>query len=353
MRQIYIHSIGVAVPRNRLKLSDVYDVWENLPEAVYKRMRIDARAVIDPDEDPITLGVDAARRTCGTGALTDIGAIFFGSQTGPYLGRSSAAILSDMLGANRDVFAADVQFSGKSGTAALAAAAAFVRAGFCDHALAIGADVLGVHAAPGDPFEYSAAAGAGAILVSSQPGMAEIQHLASVSSDTGDAYRVDGERYVRTGGAVMNNTGVGLPEHTATAFSTLIRKAGINKSSIDRVAFGQSTPGDATRLAAACGLEKSAFSNGTVSDLIGDAGAGAPIISLASVLSSAKAGEKLLLTAYGTGAGCDCFLLEVQSDRPGKPIDSLIKSDRYISYAQAIRFERRYHNHERSLGTYE
>src|SRR5690554_474063 len=114
-----IVDMAFAAPSGRLATADVEAVWQS---GSAKRSGVRERTVLDPDADVITLAAEAARRLAPLPPT--IGAIFFGTQSSPDLSRSAAAVLADMLGIAPAVFATDVRFSGKSGTAALAMAIA-------------------------------------------------------------------------------------------------------------------------------------------------------------------------------------------------------------------------------------
>jgi hydroxymethylglutaryl-CoA synthase len=234
-RTVGISAFGVALPRTRIALRDIHEVWENSPWALIERAGVVERTVCEPDMDAITLAADAARNAMAMVHCDDVDAVFLGTQTGPYLSRASASVLVDVLGVGPDVFATDLQFAGKSGTAALLLAAAWVGSGFGECALAIGSDTLGVHAAPGDPTEYWAGSGAVAFLVDRETRVAVLERGTSYTSDTPDGYRLDGERYFHRGGSTMTVTDVGFPAHARGAWTRL----GVNGEGVDRLAIQQ------------------------------------------------------------------------------------------------------------------
>ena len=115
------------------------------------------RGVLASDEDTITLACDAARRALDMSGLPpeEIGALYLGTETSPYVGKASASCLVDMLGVGPDIMCGDCQFSGKSGTMALQIVMAMVEADIIKYGIAIGADTLSRHFDPGNPlFEF-------------------------------------------------------------------------------------------------------------------------------------------------------------------------------------------------------
>jgi 2-acetylphloroglucinol acetyltransferase len=94
-----IVSYGAGVPVCRLKVDDVINVWKNTdPQLLKEQMGVAERAVLQPDEDVITLSVLAAQSALESVAAPELGALYLGTCTNPYDSRASAAIVLEMLG---------------------------------------------------------------------------------------------------------------------------------------------------------------------------------------------------------------------------------------------------------------
>jgi hydroxymethylglutaryl-CoA synthase len=65
------------------------------------------------------------------------------------------------------------------------------------------------------------------------------------------------------------------------------------------------------RAAAMLGFEKSQWSTGLLSPVVGNTYAGASLVGLTAVLDIAEPGQKILVVSFGSGAGSDAFSLEV------------------------------------------
>lgn len=338
---------GVAIPSARLPLAAIHAAWRNQPLAVVERLGVRERAVPEPDVDAITLAAEAGARALEDAGRERVDAVLVGTQTSPYLTRAAAAIVADMLGLRPSVFATDVQFSDKSGSAALLLAAAWVRAGHGDAVLAIAADTLAHHAAPGDPLEYTAAAGAAAFVVAGEPGALTLERFASVASDTPDRFRLDGERYLRNGGAVMG--AVGADDHAAQAFAALA----VDVGDVDHLVATQPDRATPTRLARRLGLPAETLEAGLVAPLVGDAGAASSLLGLARVAERAEADERVALVASGCGAGSDALLLRATGAPLASGLDEALARRLEVDYPTAVRYERRYAGHERLHGTYD
>jgi len=336
---------GVAVPATRVAPAEIHRVWANVPEQVVRRFGVIHRAVPEPDTDTITLAAEAGRAALGT---STVDAIFLGTQTNPYATRSAAVIVADMLGLPPHVFATDLQCADKSGTAALLSAIAWVSAGLGETALAIGADTLALHAAPGDPLEYTAGAGAAAFVVGAEDGAAAFVRMASAATDTPDRYRLDGERHLRTTGSAMTATGVGLEHHVGLAFERL----GVAEE-IEHLAVSQPDAATPRRIAKTVGAPPSTTDAGLVADRIGDAGSASVLLSLVRVLEKAVKGERIVVLSYGAGASSDALLFRATGKPLMSEVDFMLDNAITIDYPTAVRYERRYAGHERLIGTYE
>lgn len=351
MTAIGIDGIGVAVPRTRLSARSIHDVWRNIPWSVVERSGVRERSVCEADMDAITLAVDAA--SMAVAGAPRIDAVFLGTQTGPYLSRAGAAIVVDALGLGPDVFATDLQFAGKSGTAALVGALAWVGSGLGQAALAIGSDTLGVHAAPGDPYEYAAGSGAVALVVTHEPTIATVDAVASYTSDTADGFRLDGERFFHRGGATMTVTDVGFPSHARGAWKAASQRAGVSAADLDFAAMQQPDAQTPLRVGTELGFERSKVEPGLVCRQVGDTGAASALLGLARILSRAATGQRVALISYGVGAGSDAFVLSVKEPAATGMVERLIDRRQTVEYAIAVRLERRYDGHQRLVATYE
>ncbi|MGP4005772.1 hypothetical protein [Streptomyces sp. 4N124] len=343
-----ISAIGTALPAGRLAVEEIHEVWRNVPLDVVRRKGVTHRAVCDPDADAVTLAAEATAIALREAPATPQ-AVFFGSQTGPYLTKAGAALLADMAGLPPASFAADVQFSGKSGTAALLCALAWVRAGFAEAALAVGTDTLGPHIAPGDPQEYTAGSGAAALLVTRDATLATVDAVGSAVSDTNDGFRADGERHIRTGGAVMTATDIGLYDHCVTAWEQL----GPPTEPLRFLVGPQPDAITPIRLARRLGQPDRSALPCVVAHGIGDTGAAAPLLGLARALELAVPDDRIAVLGYGCGAGSDALLLTVRSTATHTGLEAALTQRRLVSYATASRHERHFQALERLVGSYE
>ncbi len=354
-----IWGYGVSIPRRRITIEQVNDVWKNIPLQAVKARGVKERAVLGPDEDTVTLAVDAALRAVKMSGLSlkKIGALILGSQTSPYHTRPAASIVVEAMGLRNDVFAADIQFSGKSGTSAFLVALAFVNSGMAEAAIAVGADTLSSHVSPGDSQEYVASSGAGALVIGSGEGIAKIETSASYTTDTPDFFRLDGERYIRTGGAAMTNTEVGMENHVIRAWESLNHGQVHSPNSFKYLVVQQDDARVPFRIGQKLGFSKEQISPGIIATFLGNCGAASTLISLAKVMNESVPNEKIAVISYGSGAGSDAFIIKTSSKiggaRAEPSVDDFISKKTMIDYASYIKMERKYHTHERKVSTFD
>ncbi|OHX14410.1 hydroxymethylglutaryl-CoA synthase [Chromobacterium sphagni] len=359
MKKIGIVSYGSSIPTCRLKINDVIDVWKNTDlDLVKNHLGVCERAVLQPDEDVITLGVQAAQRALEHAGSPTLDALHLGTCTNPYDSRSSAAIILEMLGQGYDMYCADVQFSGKSGTSALQISQALVASGMAGHALAIAADAINRHTAPGDLTESYAGAGAAAMLVGSENLIAEIDGTFSCAADIADNIRPQGERYIRSGmGLGSDKNSIGLEDQTRRAAEGLMGKLKTSASDFDYVVFQQNVVSTPRSLGKLLGFTAEQLEPALFADTIGDTGAASPLLGLIQVLDQAKPGDRILLVSYGFGAGSDAIALTVTDNiaahqQRATTLKTQLGQKQYVDYGTAIKYEFKYLRPDYALTAY-
>lgn len=165
--QTGIISYGVSLPKYRIEASEIWKVWKNLSTSFFDMLSIGERGVLGPEEDTLTLAVEAAKSALERSAVPPekIGAILLGSGTSPYATKAAATVMVDALGLPSSVIATDIQCADKSGSTALWLATGMIESGMIEYALVVGADTMNRHTYPGMVLEYVASAGAVAFVL--------------------------------------------------------------------------------------------------------------------------------------------------------------------------------------------
>jgi hydroxymethylglutaryl-CoA synthase len=305
--------------------------------------------VLGPEEDTLTLGVEAAKRAISRSGIPrdKIGAVILGSGTSPYATKSAANIIQDSLGIPPASLTADVQCADKSGSTALWMATALVETGQVEYALVIAADTINRHTQPGMVVEYVSSAAAVAFILGKEELIARMEAFTTHSNDQNDYFRTEGERFIQSGagfyGWVAN---WGLLEHVVPAGNALFDKTGLSPEDFSKFAVPQKTGIQPLMTMGQLNLDMMQVLPYVLTAQIGDCGAAGTMLSLAHILDWADAEERIGVLDYGSGAGCDAWSLVttpfIEEKRPetGNVI-SLLDDKILVDYATMLKFEQK------------
>ncbi len=305
-RPVGLVGYGAYIPRYRIAAAEIARVWTDGQGGV----PVDAKSVPGPDEDVITMAIEAARNALARAgvAAEQLGAVWVGSESHPYSVKPSGTVVAEALGTSPWVSAADWEFACKAGSEALTASMALVGSGMADYALAIGADTA--QGRPGDALEYTASAGAGALLVGpAEQALATIDATVSYVSDTPDFFRRADRPY-----PVHGNRFTGEPAYfhqIQTAARRLFEAMGRSAADFSYAVFHQPNTKFPQAVAKRLGFNEAQIAPGLLSPRIGNTYSGAAMAGLCATLDVAQPGETILLTTYGSGAGSDAYALTV------------------------------------------
>lgn len=334
---------GAYVPRYRIRSRDIALMWGQDPKVVEKGLGIQEKAVPGFDEDTITISVEASRYAIARAGISaqDIGAIYVGSESHPYAVKPSGTVVAAAIGAAGRLTAADYEFACKAGTAGIQTSMGLVGSGAIKYGLAIGADTA--QGAPGDPLEYAAAAGGAAFVIGTDdPGnVARIDYTVSMTTDTPDFWRREGQSYPRHGGRFTGEPA--YFKHVVETSRMLLEETGTESSDYDYAVFHMPNRKFPERAANTLGFTREQIDPGLVVTHVGNTYSGCSPLGLCAVFDIAEPGDRILLTSYGSGAGSDSFALSVQDgirDRRGlAPLTrEIIARKAYVDYATYVKF---------------
>lgn len=333
---------GAHIPSYRIKVEEIAKVWGDDPKSISKGLVVNQKSVPGPDEDTITISVEAARRALQRAEIDpqDIGAIYVGSESHPYAVKPTATIVADAIRASPNLTAADLEFACKAGTAGIQTAVGLVKSGMIKYGLAIGADTS--QGAPGDALEYTASAGGAAYIIGEDNTIADIEHTCSFTTDTPDFYRREGQAYPSHGGRFT-----GQPayfKHVLGAANRMLEETGTTAKDYDYAVFHQPNGKFYIRVARKLGFTEDQYKQGLLTPNIGNTYSGATPLGLASILDIAKPGDKIFAVSYGSGAGSDAFKITV-NDRieevrnNAKTLEEIQSKITYVDYATYAKFK--------------
>lgn len=340
-----IVTYGSYIPKFRIKPEEIARVWGEDAENIKNGIYILSKSVPAPDEDVATISVEASRNALRRKKIDPkkIGAIYIGSESHPYAVKPTATIVASAIGADFKLFAADYEFACKAGTAGMQNVKAMVDSNMIEYGLAIGSDTS--QGAPGDALEYSASAGGTAYIIGKQDVIAEINDTLSVTSDTPDFWRREGQPYPTHGERFTGEPA--YFKHTAGAAKRMMEKVGAQPSDYTYAVFHQPNGKFPTRAAKTLGFKEEQYKDGLLTPMIGNTYSGAMMTGLSAILDKANPGDRILAVSFGSGAGSDAFDITVTDkiedmDRHAAPtINEMISNVKWLDYALYAKFKKK------------
>lgn len=336
-RPVGVVGYGAYVPRYRLPAKEVARIWTDGQGG----LPVVEKSVPGPDEDVVTMSIEAARNALLRAQIRadQLRAVWVGSESHPYAVKPTSTIVAEAIGAVPNTQAADWEFACKAGTEAMVAAMGMVGSGMADYALAIGMDTA--QGRPGDPLEYTAAAGGAAyILGKAEESVATIEAAYSFVTDTPDFFRRADQKYPEHG-----HRFTGEPayfKHVTAAAEAMLEATQTSPQDYTYVVFHQPNAKFPQTVGSALGFTPEQIKTGLLVPMIGNTYSGAAIIGLTAILDEAKPGDRILMVSYGSGAGSDAMVIEVNElieERKKLAISTLeyIQRRTEIDYAEYVR----------------
>lgn len=302
-----ILAFGAYIPWRRLPRKAIADThgWFN---PALKGQAKGERAFCNWDEDPVTMGVEAARDALAGRDRARIAAVRFASTTFPFLDRLHSGIVAGALSLPEEISAIDVAATQRAATSALIEAL-----GSDSETLVIASEKRGARAA--SPVEMSSGDGAAAIVVGAGKPVAILLAKASRTADFVDHFRsLDNqfdyqweERWIRDAGYMP----AVLP-----AIKRCLELAKVAPKDVTSFCMPATLARVASTVAKAAGFEEKVVCDPLHANC-GDTGAAHALVLLAATLEKAKAGDKILVVGFGQGA--DALLFEVTPEIANRP----------------------------------
>ena len=343
--EIGIVGYGSYIPKYRLPAAEVARVWKGKDEGV----PIKEKAVPGPDEDTLTIALEAARNALARAQINpqEIGAVWVGSESHPYAVKPTSTIIAEAIGATPNTQGADWQFACKAGTETIQAGIGFVAGGMARYVLGIGADTA--QGRPGDALEYTAAAGGAAYLIGrAEESLAIFEASYSYVTDTPDFWRRPSTHYPSHGQRFTGEPA--YFHHVIAAAEELMGGLERSPKDFDYVVLHQPNAKFPERAAAMLGFEKEQWVTGLLAPIVGNTYAGASILGLTAILDIAKPGDRILCVSFGSGAGSDAFAIKVteaitERQRRAPTTQDYIKRRVEIDYATYARYRKKLQMH--------
>jgi hydroxymethylglutaryl-CoA synthase len=233
-----------------------------------------------------------------------------------------------------------MEFACKAGTAGMQVCHSHVKSGYCDYAMAIGADTA--QGRPADALEYTAAAGGAAFIFGKEP-IAELEHTCSYTTDTPDFWRREGEKYPSHGGRFTGEPG--YFKHVLGATKMMLEETGYKIDDFTNVVLHMPNVKFPLTAAKKLGIPAEKMKKGLVTADIGNTYSGSSMLGLARVLDTSKEGDRILMTSFGSGAGSDSFVFNI-TDRMEKmarptPVQTYIDDKEIVDYVTYLKYRKK------------
>lgn len=333
---------GGYVPRFRIKIDEIAQVWGKEDGKISRGLGIREKSVPDFDEDAVTMAVEAGKIALMRAGIEPekIGAVFIGSESHPYAVKPSATIVAEALGIGPDYLAADLEFACKAGSAGIQLVAALLEAGQIEYGLAIGTDVA--QSKKGDELEYTAGAGAGAFILGRKSGefLAQIDYFSSFSSNTPDFWRRNGADFPSHGGRFTGE--MAYFRHLEEGIKCFLEGSEQKMTDFEEIIFHMPNLKFPLKLGQRLGVKEKQLKQGLIVKQIGNPYSASSLLGLCQVLDKVRKGKKILLAAYGSGAGADILSMRTRSllltkRKRGPKLSYFLEQKEEIDYSQYLR----------------
>lgn len=331
-----ILGFGTYLPRYRIQTEEIARHWNQNPKDIQRNLGVVQKTVPGPDEDSFTMAFEAGKQAIGIASIrsSEISAIFVGSESHPYAVKPTSSMLVAALELHPFCHCSDLEFACKAGTAAVQIVDSFIRSTQIEYGIAIGTDTA--QARPGDALEYTAAAGAAALVLGSEKSsqaICRIDTTLSFATDTPDFWRGAGEKYPSHAGRFTGEPG--YFQHVRTALRGILDMEKVKPGDIDHLILHMPNAKFPKKIAKEFGFTEEQLQNGFVVPTIGNTYSACSLFGLCSVLQRAKKGERILLVSYGSGAGADAFLMTMLRD--GVPLPPDNRETQELTYSEYLR----------------
>lgn len=329
-----IMSLGYYVPRQRVRVADIAEVWGKRSHEIERSLGVTEKAVATAAEDSLTMAYESSSMALAN-IKTKIDMLLFGTESPPYAVNPASTILGELLGIGNQYLAYDTQFACKAATGALISALGMVNSGSISGALVVASDKA--TGKPHDALEYTAASGSVSVVVGVTDCIYQVEAWESYSSDTPDFWRREGIKYPSHGGRFT-----GKPsyfKHIQGSVVTLLSKTGYKASDFDHVVFHMPNGKFPVQIAKQLGFSNEQLYHSLVVKELGNSYTASALMGLVAVSDVVSPGKRILLASYGSGAGSDAFVLKatkhIMKRRP--QFNTVFKNKIYIEYPEYLK----------------
>lgn len=330
-----IIGFGRYLPTLRITTEEIAKAHGQDPAVIHGGIGVEEKTVPGEGEDSFTMAFEAAKQALDQSGIqsSEISAVYVGSESHPYAVKPTSGMVAAALGVHPFSFCADLEFACKAGTAGMQIVDSFVRSGQVRYGLAIGSDTA--QGRPGDALEYTAAAGAAALILGPSDvknALCRIEHTLSFTTDTPDFWRANGEDFPAHAGRFTGEPG--YFHHMRETIKGILDVSKTAITDFDHIVLHMPNAKFPSRVAKEFGMKKEQLERGFIVPRIGNTYAACSLLGLTFTLEQARKGQRLLVVSYGSGAGSDAFTLTML--REGKKLPKDERMPKYLTYGEYL-----------------
>ena len=325
---------GAYIPRYRIAKKEVGTPWGNSAPG--------EKAVCGSDEDIVTMAAEAMVNAINHSDIdpTEIGAIYIGTASSPYIEQHIAPILAETLGLHPETTMID--FSGSLNAVANAVLGCLdaIAAKRIQCGIVVGCEDRAT--APGTEGDVNFGAGAIAMVIGTHGTIADFEGIHTYSTLFMDRWHATGDKWVSNWYDYRFDREYGYQKHVIEACRGLIQKLGKDATTFKHVALPE--PDDRIRdlPAKMLGIPRDNLAP-VMSSTLGDLGSCSVFISLAGILDSANPGDRILLASYGSGSSNAMGLVVRDQIEPKRkrivPLAKYINGRQPITYTSYLKLK--------------
>jgi hydroxymethylglutaryl-CoA synthase len=323
---------GVYIPRYRLEQKEAAIPWGSWSPG--------EKSVCGADEDVVTMAAEAMDNAIKHSGIEpeEIGAIYIGTASSPYIEQYVSPILAETLGLHPETTMMDYSGSLNSLANAVLGCLDAITAKRIKYGIVIGSENRPT--APGTEGDASFGAGAVAMVIGKEGAIAEIEGIHTYSTFVLDRWHAAKDAWVSNFNDYRFDREYGYQAHIVEACKGLLDELGSTVGEYDYAVFPQPDDRIPGLPAKALGIQSERLAP-AISSILGDLGSCSAFISMAGILDKAKQGEKILLASYGSGASNAMSLLtrgQISKKRKNlKSLKKYIDRKQYLTYTSYLR----------------
>lgn len=318
---------GVYIPKFRIEQKDIAIPWGSWSAG--------EKSVCGADEDVVTMAAEAAGNAMRHAGIdpSQIGAIYFGTASSPYIEQYISPIIGEMLGVSPETTRIDYLGSVNSLANAVLGCLDAIAAKRIKCALVLGGEDRAT--APGTEGDANFGAGAVAMVIGTTGTIADFEGMHTYSTLFLDRWRSVKDSWVSNMNDYRFDREYGYQKHVSEACKGLLEKLGKKAQDYTCAVFAQPDERIPGLPAKDLGIQKSQLAPALAST-VGDLGSCSTFISLANVLDKAKPDDTILLASYGSGAS-NAMSLVVRNPIEKKR-NQLVPAEKYVNRKQGITY---------------